>query len=133
MAGAATRASCRSARAFVFSVPRGVRVRVGPELARAGMPSGRVVALPGGSVVELDREVEAPIDLYADGMRVATWTGHAWWKFLTAQWSFNTHDKNLPAGQFGTLYGDSRSKQADTRATIEVKAEPKIGETLVRL
>jgi flagellar motor switch protein FliN/FliY len=36
------------------------------------MPSGRIVALPTGAVVELDRAVEAPIDLYADGMRFAT-------------------------------------------------------------
>jgi flagellar motor switch protein FliN/FliY len=51
---------------------REVRVRVWAELGRTRMPSGRVVALPGGQVVELDREVEAPIDLYADGMRFAT-------------------------------------------------------------
>jgi flagellar motor switch protein FliN len=51
---------------------REVRVRVWAELGRTRMPSGRVVALPGGSVVELDRDVEAPIDLYADGMRFAT-------------------------------------------------------------
>jgi flagellar motor switch protein FliN len=51
---------------------RDVRVRVWAELGRTRMPSGRVVALPGGAVVELDREVEAPIDLYADGMRFAT-------------------------------------------------------------
>jgi flagellar motor switch protein FliN/FliY len=36
------------------------------------MSSGRIVTLPGGAVVELDREVDAPIDLYADGMRFAT-------------------------------------------------------------
>ena len=36
------------------------------------MPSGRVVALPSGAVVELDRDTDAPIDLYADGMRFAT-------------------------------------------------------------
>jgi flagellar motor switch protein FliN/FliY len=51
---------------------RDVRVRVWAELGRTRMPSGRIVALPGGSVVELDREVDAPIDLYADGMRFAT-------------------------------------------------------------
>jgi flagellar motor switch protein FliN len=51
---------------------RDVRVRVWAELGRTRMPSGRVVALPGGQVVELDRDVEAPIDLYADGMRFAT-------------------------------------------------------------
>jgi flagellar motor switch protein FliN/FliY len=51
---------------------RTVPVRVWAELGRARMPSGRVVALPAGAVVELDREVDEPIDLYADGMRFAT-------------------------------------------------------------
>jgi flagellar motor switch protein FliN len=51
---------------------RDISVRVWAELGRTRMPSGRVVALPAGAVVELDREVEAPIDLYADGMRFAT-------------------------------------------------------------
>lgn len=68
-----------------------------------------------------------------DGMRVATWTGRVWWKWLTAQWSANTHDKNLPAGQFETLYGDSRTKQADTRLFLEAKAEPKIGDTFTSM
>jgi flagellar motor switch protein FliN/FliY len=49
-----------------------VDVRLWAELGRTRMSSGRVVALPGGAVVELDREVDAPIDLYADGMRFAT-------------------------------------------------------------
>jgi flagellar motor switch protein FliN/FliY len=51
---------------------RDVTIRVWAELGRTRMSSGRVVSLPGGAVVELDREVEAPIDLYADGMRFAT-------------------------------------------------------------
>jgi flagellar motor switch protein FliN/FliY len=51
---------------------RDISVRVWAELGRTRMPSGRVVALPAGAVVELDRAVEAPIDLYADGMRFAT-------------------------------------------------------------
>jgi flagellar motor switch protein FliN len=51
---------------------RDVTIRVWAELGRTRMSSGRVVTLPGGAVVELDREVEAPIDLYADGMRFAT-------------------------------------------------------------
>ncbi|WP_372790554.1 FliM/FliN family flagellar motor switch protein, partial [Paraconexibacter sp.] len=51
---------------------RSVAVRVWAELGRARMPSGQLVGMPSGSVVELDREVEHPIDLYADGMRVAT-------------------------------------------------------------
>jgi flagellar motor switch protein FliN/FliY len=51
---------------------RDVAVRVWAELGRTRMSSGRVVELPGGAVVELDREVDEPIDLYADGMRFAT-------------------------------------------------------------
>jgi flagellar motor switch protein FliN/FliY len=51
---------------------RDVQVRVWAELGRTRMSSGRVVELPGGAVVELDREVDAPIDIYADGMRFAT-------------------------------------------------------------
>lgn len=50
---------------------RSVPVRVWAEFGRARMPSGRVVALPSGALVELDRDVDAPIDLYADGMRFA--------------------------------------------------------------
>jgi flagellar motor switch protein FliN/FliY len=51
---------------------RTVSVRVWAELGRTRMASGRAVALPGGAVVELDREPDDPIDLYADGMRFAT-------------------------------------------------------------
>lgn len=51
---------------------RHVEVRVWAEIGRTRMPSARVVALPSGSVVELDHEADAPVDLYADGMRVAT-------------------------------------------------------------
>lgn len=51
---------------------RAVNVRVWAELGRTRMASGRAIALPGGSVVDLDREVDEPIDLYADGMRFAT-------------------------------------------------------------
>jgi flagellar motor switch protein FliN len=51
---------------------RHVEVRVWAELGRTKLPCARVVGLPAGAVVELDREADAPIDLYADGMRVAT-------------------------------------------------------------
>lgn len=50
----------------------GVSVRVWAELGRARMPTGQLVGMPSGSLVELDREADAPIDLYADGMRIAT-------------------------------------------------------------
>ena len=51
---------------------RAVPVRVWAELGRARMPAGSSLALPTGSVVELDREVDDPVDLYVDGMRCAT-------------------------------------------------------------
>jgi flagellar motor switch protein FliN len=50
---------------------RAVPVRVWAELGRARMPAGTSLDLPTGSVVELDREVEDPVDLYVDGLRFA--------------------------------------------------------------
>jgi flagellar motor switch protein FliN/FliY len=51
---------------------RAVPVRVWAELGRARMPAGTSLDLPTGSVVELDREVEDPVDLYVDGLRFAS-------------------------------------------------------------
>ena len=51
---------------------RAVPVRVWAELGRARMPAGSSLALPTGSVVELDHEVDDPVDLYVDGMRCAS-------------------------------------------------------------
>jgi flagellar motor switch protein FliN/FliY len=50
---------------------RGVPVRVWAELGRARMAAGASLGVATGSVVELDREVDEPIDLYVDGMRFA--------------------------------------------------------------
>jgi len=50
---------------------RDIPVRVWVELGRATMPLGRFVSLPAGEVVELDRAVDDPVELYVDGMRVA--------------------------------------------------------------
>jgi flagellar motor switch protein FliN len=51
-----------------------VNVRVAVELGRASMTIRRAVSLAEGAVVELDRELEEPIDLYVNGWRFAT--GH---------------------------------------------------------
>jgi flagellar motor switch protein FliN/FliY len=51
---------------------RAVPVRVWAELGRARMPAGTSLDLPTGTVVELDREVEDPVDLYVDGLHFAT-------------------------------------------------------------
>jgi flagellar motor switch protein FliN/FliY len=48
-----------------------VNLRVWAELGRTHMPLGRALGLPLGSVVELNQEAEAPIDLYVNGVRFA--------------------------------------------------------------
>jgi len=50
----------------------GVGVRVAAELGRVSMTIRRAVSLAPGAVVELDRELEDPIDLYVNGRRFAT-------------------------------------------------------------
>jgi flagellar motor switch protein FliN/FliY len=49
-----------------------VPVRLWAELGRAQMPAERAVSLADGTVVELDQEADAPIELFVDGMRFAT-------------------------------------------------------------
>jgi flagellar motor switch protein FliN/FliY len=51
---------------------RSVNVRVWAELGRTRMPTGHVVGLPSGAIVELDRDAEDAVDLYVDGQRYAT-------------------------------------------------------------
>ncbi len=53
------------------SLVRDVPLRLWAELGRVRMPLARLVGLPPGSVVELDHEVDDPIDLYVDDMLFA--------------------------------------------------------------
>ena len=48
-----------------------IKLRVWAELGRTALPFGDALELPLGAVVELDRAVEAPIDLYVNGLRFA--------------------------------------------------------------
>lgn len=50
----------------------GISVRVWAELGRARLESAELVRLPGGAVVQLDREADEPIDLYVNGTPFAT-------------------------------------------------------------
>ena len=50
----------------------GITVRVAAELGRARMPSGELVGMPTGAVVELNRQADEPIDLYVNGRLFAT-------------------------------------------------------------
>jgi flagellar motor switch protein FliN/FliY len=51
---------------------RSVNVRVWAELGRTRMPTGDLVALPSGAIVELDRDADDAVDLYVDGQHYAT-------------------------------------------------------------
>jgi flagellar motor switch protein FliN/FliY len=50
---------------------RDVKVRVWAELGRSRLPVGKAVGLGLGAVVELDREVDAPVDVFVNGHRFA--------------------------------------------------------------
>ncbi|MGI9519873.1 MAG: FliM/FliN family flagellar motor switch protein [Pirellulaceae bacterium] len=49
-----------------------VEVTISAELGRVTIPIGELVELGEGSVVELNRSISAPVDLMAQGLRVAT-------------------------------------------------------------
>ena len=57
---------------FDADLLRGVSLRVWAELGRAVPPIGRTIGLQPGSVLELDKAVDDPVDLYVNGRRFAT-------------------------------------------------------------
>jgi len=68
-----------------------------------------------------------------DGFESAGFRGGGHYRFIKAQWSFNHHDKQLPTGAFETTIGDPRTRQTDTRGTVEVRAEPKLSDSIQSL
>lgn len=66
----------------------------------------------------------------ADGFDAGTVQGRVWWKWLTGQWFFHSHDKAIPSGEFSTLIGDPRTHQVDTRGFFEARAEPKLSDVV---
>lgn len=53
---------------------RDIRVRVWAELGRTRVPLGQAPDMPAGTVLELDRKAEDPVDLYVNGLRFASGT-----------------------------------------------------------
>lgn len=53
---------------------RDIRVKVWAELGRTKVPLGAAPEMPAGTVLELDRKAEEPIDLYVNGLRFASGT-----------------------------------------------------------
>ncbi len=69
----------------------------------------------------------------ADGFESGTLQGRFTRKWLTAQWFAHTHEKHQPTGWFETVLGDERTRQRDTRAFLEVRAEPEVTQQLSSL
>jgi outer membrane receptor for ferrienterochelin and colicin len=68
-----------------------------------------------------------------DGFEAGTFRGRAFWKFLSLQWSAHSYEKHLPTAEFGTLFGDPRTKQTDDRSYVELRAEPRVSDTVTVL
>src|SRR6185503_7835309 len=58
--------------------------------------------------------------------KAATVNGRFTYKSLTAQWLVHSRNKWVPTGEYGTIFGDSRFQQVDTRGLAEVRFEPTI-------
>ena len=68
-----------------------------------------------------------------DGFEAGTFRGRAFWKYLSLQWSAHSYEKHLPSAEFGTLFGDARTKQTDRRSYVELRAEPHVSDTVTVL
>lgn len=66
----------------------------------------------------------------ADGFDAGTLEGRFYKKWFSAAWYLQSHDKRLPTGEYDTLLGDPRTKQTDSRASLELKAEPRWSDVL---
>ena len=69
----------------------------------------------------------------ADGFKSGTFRGRAYYKFLSAEWSANSYEKHLPTAEYGTIFGDTREAQTDTRSYLELRAEPRLSDTVTVL
>ncbi len=68
-----------------------------------------------------------------DGFEAGTFRGRAFWKFVSLEWSAHSYEKHLPTAEFGTLFGDPRTKQTDARSYVELRAEPHLSDTVTVL
>ena len=60
-------ATDEGARDALLGRMRSTRVRLSAEVGRTRLPIERLVDVPAGTVIELDREVQDPIDIYVNG------------------------------------------------------------------
>jgi flagellar motor switch protein FliN len=69
---AAAGAAAGTEAAAIGGALMGTKLRVWAEVGRAKLPVGRVVGLPAGAVLELDRLADDPVDVFVNGHRYAT-------------------------------------------------------------
>lgn len=69
----------------------------------------------------------------ADGFEAGTLEGRYYRKWFSAAWYLQSHHKQLPTGEYETLLADPRTEQTDSRASLELKAEPHFGDVLSSL
>lgn len=122
----------RGAEAGVSTAESGVargRVRtnvpLGPD---AGLWTSAAVARGAGRdfyFPELDQTARG-----ADAFEAGTVEGRYYRKWFSAAWYLQTHHKRLPTGEYDTLLGDSGTEQTDSRASLELKAEPRWNDSL---
>lgn len=56
--------------------------------------------------------------------------GRAWVGPITAQWFYHSRQQHLPTGPYFTLFNDARNYYKDERFMAEIRAEPKISDTI---
>lgn len=65
-----------------------------------------------------------------DAFDSGTVEGQVLWKSISGRWFWHTHDKVIPTAPYSTILGDSRTRQRDTRMTLELRAEPELSESV---
>ncbi len=90
------------------------------------------VASQGGDYVfpELADSVTGGVSEGADGSRAGGARGRLWKGDFTLQGYWNTRDKRIPTGPYGTLLADARARSADTRGFVEARWEPTLGDAV---
>jgi outer membrane receptor protein involved in Fe transport len=69
----------------------------------------------------------------ADGFEAGTLEGRYHRDWLSVAWYLQSHRKRLPTGEYETLLGDPRTRQTDSRASLELKAEPRWNDVVTTL
>ncbi|MEZ4338191.1 MAG: TonB-dependent receptor [Sandaracinaceae bacterium] len=64
----------------------------------------------------------------ADGFYTATGMARAWFGDFTIEGYYHRRQKRIPTGAFGTILGDPRTQNTDSRGFVELRWEPRLSE-----